>query len=84
MTLAELFGYLGSLCSIGSFVPQLIKTLKTRSAKDLSVWMLIIFLSGNLFWLGYALILHSMAIIVTNICLGLMVFIILMVKLRYS
>ena len=84
MRLSELLGYLGSLCSIGSFIPQLFKTLKTRSAKDLSIWMLVIFLAGNLFWFWYGILLAAPAIIITNGSLGVMVLIILLVKLRYS
>jgi len=37
-----------------SFLPQIIKTVKTRSAKDISVFMLAQFACGSLLWMAYS------------------------------
>lgn len=66
MELIELTGLLaGSLTTI-SFLPQVIKTWKTRSAKDLSLGMFMIFWLGVVLWLVYGLMIKDTPIIVAN------------------
>ena len=49
-----------------SFVPQVLKTWRSRSGGDLSLGMLCAFNAGVLLWLVYGLFLHSLPIIVAN------------------
>lgn len=72
MTTANLLGYAaGSLATL-AFVPQVARTLRTRSADDLSWGMLLIFMLGVILWLAYGLALGSWPIILCNgLTLGL-------------
>jgi MtN3 and saliva related transmembrane protein len=55
----------GSLTTI-AFVPQVIKTYQSRSAKDLSLGMFTIFCSGTALWLSYGLVIGDLPVIVAN------------------
>lgn len=55
----------GTLTTI-AFVPQVIKTWRTRSARDLSLPMFMIFFSGTLAWLLYGVIRQDLPVIAAN------------------
>lgn len=55
----------GSLTTI-AFVPQVIKTYQSRSAKDLSLGMFMIFCSGTALWLSYGIIIQDIPVITAN------------------
>lgn len=49
-----------------SFMPQAIRILKTRSAKDLSFTALLLFIAGISLWIWYGCMLHSLPVVLTN------------------
>lgn len=64
---AQTFGYIGSFLTSVTFIPQVIQAWKTKSVGDLSIWMMLIVILGNIVWIIYALgIEHGGPIIVTN------------------
>ncbi len=73
----------GTITSI-TFVPQVIKIWKTRSAKDLSLMMLFLLISGVLLWLAYGILVKDTAIIYTNSMVLGMSMIMLYFKLNYK
>ena len=66
MNLVELIGFMAAVMTTIAFVPQVIKTFKTRSADDLSLGMFIIFTLGVVLWLIYGIIILKYPIIVAN------------------
>ena len=62
----ELIGFLAGTLTTLSFIPQVVKTWKTKSAGDLSLGTLIIFSAGVTLWLTYGLLLHSWPMICSN------------------
>ena len=42
----DIFGYLAAILTTAAFLPQLIKTLKTKKADDVSLTTLIMFIIG--------------------------------------
>ncbi|MCH8487942.1 MAG: hypothetical protein LAT75_13845, partial [Candidatus Cyclonatronum sp.] len=52
-TLITVVGLLAATCTTISFLPQVIKTWKSKSAKDLSLGMFSIFATGVFLWLVY-------------------------------
>jgi len=61
----------GSLTTI-SFLPQVLKTWRSRSAADLSLGMFLLFTVGITLWLVYGLWIQALPLIITNtITLGL-------------
>lgn len=63
---AELIGYLAATLTTASFLPQAVKTIKTRDTESLSLGMYSMFALGVLLWLIYGIYLSNNAIIVAN------------------
>ena len=49
----EFFGYFAAILTTAAFLPQLIKTLKTKKAEDVSLITLIMFICGVGSWIIY-------------------------------
>jgi MtN3 and saliva related transmembrane protein len=72
LDITKIIGYSAAFLTTISFLPQVIRTIQTRSARDLSVGMLVLFLTGVGLWLVYGLRSHQMPIIAANgVTLGL-------------
>ncbi|MGK7391645.1 MAG: SemiSWEET transporter [Candidatus Cyclobacteriaceae bacterium M2_1C_046] len=73
----------GALTTI-SFLPQVIKTWRTKSAKDISLGMFLIFCTGVLLWLVYGLLVRDIPIIVANVFTFTLASTILFFKLTFK
>tara|TARA_Y100001968_G_scaffold306973_1_gene324320 strand:+ start:540 stop:815 length:276 start_codon:yes stop_codon:yes gene_type:complete len=62
----DLFGFLAAFLTTIAFLPQLYKTWQRKSAEDVSLIMLILFITGLMFWIIYGLKIHSIPILVAN------------------
>ena len=80
----DLFGFCAALLTTIAFLPQLYKTWKTKSADDVSLFMLILFITGLICWIIYGLKINSVPIVVANIITFLFNFSILILKINYS
>lgn len=67
-----------------SFLPQLVKTWRTKSTKDVSLAMFIILGLGLFLWVLYGLSISSLPVILTNLVTLVLVFIIIILKIRYA
>jgi MtN3 and saliva related transmembrane protein len=72
----------GTLTTV-SFFPQLIKTWKSRSTKDISLGMYVAFCSGILLWLIYGLLIDSVPVIAANAVTLVIACLILFLKLKH-
>ena len=84
MDFITLLGLLAGTLTTISFVPQLLKTWRTKSAKDMSLPMLISFCAGVFLWLVYGILLPSTPVIVANFITLILALMILGLKLRYE
>ena len=84
MLIQELIGYLGGIFIMISFVPQVIKSYKTKSVSDLSLWMIIATLVGTIFWVIYGYLINSKPIIVMNIIFGVIFLFQLFLKIKHE
>ncbi|MGB5592939.1 MAG: SemiSWEET transporter [Crocosphaera sp.] len=73
----------GALTTI-SFFPQMLKTWKTRSTKDISLEMFLLFCTGVFLWIIYGFFLDDIPVIMTNIATFILAFPILVLKLKYK
>jgi MtN3 and saliva related transmembrane protein len=73
----------GALTTL-SYVPQLIKTLKTKSTKDISVGMFVTLALGLAMWTFYGFSINSIPVIVANIVSLTLVFVVLIFKIKYG
>ena len=84
MTMTSMLGYLAGFLTTISFIPQVIKTWKTRSTADLSLGMFFVFGVGVLIWLIYGIFLGEFPIILWNSVSLILVLIILVMKLKFE
>lgn len=59
-------GLLAAFCSTAAFLPQVVKTWRTRSTKDISLVMFTVLIVGILLWLAYGIIIRDIPLIVAN------------------
>ena len=64
---SEIVGIIAGALSCTTFLPQVIKTWKSKSTKDVSLTMFLIASLGTALWLVYGILIHSISIIGTNI-----------------
>ena len=79
----DLFGFSAALLTTIAFIPQLYKTWQTKSAEDVSLIMLILFITGLICWIIYGSRIHSTPIIVANVVTFIFNFSILILKITY-
>ena len=78
------FGFIAALLTTVAFLPQVLKTWRTKSASDVSVVMLLTFISGLVFWIVYAIQINSYPVLIANIITFILNVAILTLKLIYS
>jgi MtN3 and saliva related transmembrane protein len=80
----EILGLAAGTISSITFLPQVIKIWQTKSAKDLSMPMLLLLVLGVSMWLAYGIIIKNTPVIYTNSMVLFMTFIMLFFKLKYN
>lgn len=48
-------------------VPQVVKSLRTRHTRDISVWQPLLLSIGVALWIVYGMLIHNLPLILTNI-----------------
>ena len=84
MDAVEWLGVLAGLLTTAAFVPQVLRTHRTRSARDLSAPMLLLFNAGLALWLAYGLMIGSAGVILANGATLTLAAYILAMKLRFG
>ena len=80
----EIFGYFAAILTTAAFLPQLIKTLKTKRADDVSLTTLIMFIIGVLSWIIYGYKISSKPILIANLVTIILNVSILISKVYFS
>ena len=80
----DIFGYFAAILTTAAFLPQLIKTLKTKKAEDVSLVTLIMFICGVCSWIIYGYKISSSPILMANIITFILNLFILISKVYYS
>lgn len=84
MNKITLIGLIAGTLTTFSFVPQLVKILKSRSTHDISLIMYVVFTTGILLWLVYGILILDLPIIIANAIALTITLTILMLKIRYK
>ena len=80
----DLFGFSAAFLTTTAFLPQLYKTWQTKTAEDVSLVMLILFITGLICWIIYGLKINSIPILTANIITFIFNFSILILKITYT
>jgi MtN3 and saliva related transmembrane protein len=59
-------GLIAAVCTTISFVPQLIRIWRLRSAREISLTMFLVYSLGVFLWLFYGILIHSVPVILAN------------------
>jgi MtN3 and saliva related transmembrane protein len=82
--MVEAIGLTASVLLSVSAIPQIVKSLRTKRAEDLSLAMIVLFLVGFALWIVYGWLIRSVPVIITNtVSLGSML-VALYLKRRYG
>ena len=84
MNLPDLLGTIAGILTTLAFVPQVWRVWKTRSTRDISLGMYLVFTTGVGFWLAYGLVLGAWPIVVANSVTLMLTGTVLVLKLRHG
>jgi len=79
----DLFGYAAGLIATISFLPQVIKTYKTKKANDISIYMLALTLTTNILYIIYGLFLKLYPVIVMVSIMSLIIILQMILTIKY-
>lgn len=77
-------GFVATTLTTAAFVPQALKTLRSRDTRGISLGMYVIFTVGLCFWLAYGIVLGSWPMILSNIVTLVLAALILALKIRHG
>ena len=77
-------GFLAGTLTTASFFPQVLKTIKTKETKDLSLSMYIVLATGIFLWTVYGILIGSVPVIIANAISCVLAGIILILKIKYG
>jgi len=82
--LIKYIGFIAAFCTTFAFFPQAVKVWKTKSTKDISLHMFIIFTIGIFSWLVYGFSISDIPLILANSVTFLLSLFILIYKIKYK
>jgi len=80
----DMLGYVAATLTTIAFVPQAVKTIRSRETGAISFWMYTTFTIGIALWLAYGVGLQSWPIIVSNTIVFPLAAVILAFKVRHG
>jgi MtN3 and saliva related transmembrane protein len=84
MDFMEVIGIVAGICTSSSVIPQLVKTVRTKKATDVSLLMFVVLLTGNSLWVYYGADMGDVPIVATNILSILLNIAMLFFKFKYK
>jgi MtN3 and saliva related transmembrane protein len=84
MTGIDILGYSAGAITTLTFLPQVIKTFKEKSAKDISLLMFVIAAVNEVMWIVYGFLKQDMVIILTNAVILCMSITMIFLKYKYQ
>jgi MtN3 and saliva related transmembrane protein len=80
----EDIGFVAAFCTTAAFVPQLLRVMKLRSARDISLGTFLLFSVGVFLWLVYGIYTGSKPVIASNLVTLALSVSILILKVKYD
>ena len=82
--MVELIGFLAGIFVASSSLPQIIKSWKTKSTKDLSIGLMLLNFIGQILWITYGFLINSLSLSVMSIITFIFVTSLLFLKIKYK
>jgi MtN3 and saliva related transmembrane protein len=80
----EVLGLVSGALTTIAFIPQVWKTYKTKSAKNLSLGMFMIFCSGTIGWLAYGIFRNDVPVMAANAVTLALCLVLIYLKFRFK
>lgn len=84
MNTVDILGYSACAVTALTFLPQVLKTWKEKSAANVSLLMFIIAWINEVMWIVYGVMKHDNVIIVTNVIMITLCSVMISLKLKYK
>ena len=84
MDYVTMIGLAAAAITVVSLFPQLVKIWKTKSTKDISLGMFLLFCGGVFLWFVYGILMQDLPIIIANFLGFIQTLIILILKVKYK
>ena len=79
-----ILGLLAATCTTLSFLPQVIKIVKTKRTSDLSLLMYVVLATGILLWALYGLLTRDLPVLLANSITFILALIVLILKIKHG
>ena len=83
-TSTTILGLVAATCTTIAFIPQAVKTIKTRNTKDLSLCSYVLLVVGIILWLTYGVLMKDLPVIIANGVTFFFIFTILVLKIKHK
>ena len=84
LPVADLLGLAAGTLTTIAFVPQVLKTWRSKSGRDISLGMFLLVRTGVALWLWYGISISSTPVILANAITLVLALSVLTLKLRYD
>jgi MtN3 and saliva related transmembrane protein len=84
MDIISLIGFSAAACTTLAFLPQVIKSLRLKETRDLSLPMCILMTTGIALWLAYGILTQDLPITIANIISVVLMTTLLVLKIKYK
>ena len=84
MEAVTLLGFIAATCTTASFIPQVVKAVKTKHTQDISLLMYIVMVAGISLWFIYGILIRDMPVMAANGITLVLVSIVFALKLKYK
>lgn len=84
MDYIQIAGHVGAFLSSVTFIPQVYRVWKTKSANDLSMTMMIIVFTSTVIWLVYGVALMLWPVILANSVIAVLSLMLIYFKLTFK
>ena len=84
MESANSLGLAAGMLTTLAFIPQVVKTWKSRYTRDISLGMFLIFSLGTLLWLLYGILIGALPVVIANAITLVLALTILVFKIKYK
>ena len=62
----EIIGYMAGALTAGTMIPQIVKSIKTKMVRDVSIYMILMYVFNAGLWIIYGLSINSMPLIIAD------------------
>ena len=84
MMIQDIIGTIGAILTTACFIPQVVKIIRTKDTRSISLMMYVVFTLGVACWLTYGIILNALPVIIANAVTLVLTFIIIWQKVKHG